>query len=663
MTKVVQPYPGMIITEDVVFEPGEYSFPTSKGIIVAASGITIEGSGAVIRGRGKIGNIHSYDGIGLYANGYDRVTVKGLQLHGFKTGMNIANGAGWLIENNDLSDNYTDPDYGWGDGDSVGALILERVTDSTIAGNTGNRVWNGLELKYSDRNKISGNMFSHCTNVCLKLWNSSNNEIEDNVMNYGIRIAPGEVHARDSTSVLIESGSNNNRILRNDFTYGGDGVFIRSLNGFVSTGNYFEGNDASYAHNNAWEVWDPGNAFIRNTGNHSSYGFWLGGSCHAVLIENEAAYNGLRIANAPEKFGNAGIAVVNGSSSHFTMRRNRIHHNKSVGLAIGYKEGYEANHWIIEQNEITDNATYGVYMKHAKQMYLTGNRMAGNGIGDIYQDMNVSDVIVCDDAEGDPPIAKAALLTERPRTGCAVQFDATSSRDASGGNGLTYLWDLGDGTFSRSATVEHIYEKPGFYRVGLTVISASGTADLAWIDLNVLHADEHVKHRIDLSEAELVTAVPKHSAVLALNERISIGQGPALQLEASSSLVKLQAPIPAEAAAQALSRSGGELSFWMKFSHETWGGFPASALTIRLKQDENRYLQWVASRPLFEWTQIASEARTGWSHIRIPLACEEAGWASSAAGQPDQIGLTRLEIQIASRGGDFTVLLDEIVFV
>ncbi|MBP3962057.1 right-handed parallel beta-helix repeat-containing protein [Paenibacillus lignilyticus] len=664
MTKVVQPYAGMIITEDVVFEPGEYSFPNSKGLIIAANGITVDGSGAIIRGRGKIGNIHSYDGTGLYSNGYDGVTVKGLALHGFKTGMKVTNGSGWVIENNDLSDNYTDPDYGWGDGDSVGALMLERVSDSVIAGNAGNRVWNGLDLKYADRNRITGNNFSHCTNVCLKLWGSSNNEIDGNVMSYGIRIAPGEVHARDSTSVLIESGSNDNRILNNDFTYGGDGVFIRSLNGFVSTGNYFEGNDASYAHNNAWEVWDPGNVFVRNLGNHSSYGFWLGGSCHAVLIENEAAYNGLRIANAPEKFGNAGIAVVNGSSSHFTMRRNRIHHNKSVGLAIGYKEGYEACHWIIEQNEITDNDAYGIYMKHAKQLYIAGNRITGNGSGDIYQDINVSDVIVSE-AEGEPPIAKAALITDRPRARYAVQFDASASRDASGGDQLTYRWDMGDGTVSETAKVEHIYEQAGFYRVGLTVIGPSGTADLDWIDLNVLHAKEQIKHRVQVNQALLAGVVPNHSAVMMMNDDpTSVGDGQALQLQASSSLVKLQLPVPAEIAAQALTKSNrGELSFWIKFSHETWGGFPSSAFTVRLKQDDGRYVQWVSARPLFEWTQIASEARNGWSNIRIPLSGEQTGWVLSDAGNPDRNELSQLELQIASCGGNFTVLFDEIVFV
>ena len=80
---------------------------------------------------------------------------------------------------------------------------------------------------------------------------------------------------------------------RNDITQGGDGIFIRVLNGWVSRGNVFVENDTSYANNNCIESWSPGNTYIRNKANHGSYGFWLGGSDQTVLIGNEAAFNGL----------------------------------------------------------------------------------------------------------------------------------------------------------------------------------------------------------------------------------------------------------------------------------------------------------------------------------------------------------------------------------
>src|SRR5690606_34263120 len=121
------------------------------------------------------------------------------------------------------------------------------------------------------------NQISHCSNVCLKMWRASRNVISDNDFSYGIRQQHSacQVHACDSTSALIETGSDHNEFYRNDFRHGGDGVFIRPLNCVVSTGNYFEENDGSYANNIAWESWSPGHTYVRNKANHSSYGFWL----------------------------------------------------------------------------------------------------------------------------------------------------------------------------------------------------------------------------------------------------------------------------------------------------------------------------------------------------------------------------------------------------
>ena len=482
--ELVVPTPGMVITQDVTFRPGEYYFPNGEGIVIAADNITVDGNGAVLVGPGRAGDPESFLGTAVTSTGHSNVVLKNLTAKGFQLGLKVTNGQNWTITGNNFSDNYTDPDFGWGDGPNFGAVMLVSVHRSAITNNRGERVWNGLHLRYSNENTIRDNYFSHCSNVCLKMWASSRNLIENNVMNYGIRVAPGEVHARDSTSVLIETGSNDNRFLYNDFTHGGDGVFIRPLNGYLSTGNYFEGNDASYAHNNAWECWSPGNIFIRNKGNYSSYGFWLGGSDHTVLISNEAAYNGTIKANAPEPFGNAGIAVVKGSSSHFIMAGNYIHDNKNVGVAIGYKPGYEAYHWIIQQNRIENNATYGIYMYDTRWVDLAGNVLTGNGQGAIYRGSNVSDIFEREATMDDKaPEAHATISARTVYVGEPVTFDASASSDPQGRE-LMFRWDLGDGDISESPLVTHTYVDPGFYRVGLTVNNGH-LADLTWFDVYV----------------------------------------------------------------------------------------------------------------------------------------------------------------------------------
>ncbi len=52
--------------------------------------------------------------------------------------------------------------------------------------------------------------------------------------------------------------------------------------------------------------------------------------------------------------------------------------------------------------------------------------------------------------------------------GTGVVFDGSGSSDADG-DSLTYSWDFGDGASAQGAQVEHSFEKPGKYRVALSV--------------------------------------------------------------------------------------------------------------------------------------------------------------------------------------------------
>jgi parallel beta-helix repeat protein len=260
-------------------------------------------------------------GSALVSENTCRVTLENFVIRNFHTGLHLRNVVGWHIHDNDFSDCYTDPDYGWGEGrEEYAAIYMEEARECVVTQNTGSRAWNGLAMRRCRNNRISDNAFDHCANTAIKMTQSSGNQIRGNDLSWGLRIYPDEVHARDSVGVLIESGSDNNTFTDNDITHGGDGVFIRVLNDWCSVGNLFEDNDCSYANNNAFESWSPGNTYRRNKANWSSYGFWLGGSDNTLLEENEVLHNGKSFSNAPEPFGNAGVAVVKGSSSHFVLR-------------------------------------------------------------------------------------------------------------------------------------------------------------------------------------------------------------------------------------------------------------------------------------------------------------------------------------------------------
>ena len=497
MTRI-RPYPGMVITRSVCFEPGEYDFREGEGITVAADDIVVDGGGAVLRGgcekapqAQKSGaEAFSYAaaadpdnaralgffGTGVRAEGRRGVTIRNLSAGGFDQGLVLKDCRGVTVEGCDFSDCFHDPAWGWDEHGAHGGILLLRTCESRIVRCRANRVWDALALRHSHDNVIEDNDFSHTSDTGLKLWHSCRNTVRRNDFSYGLRIDPGETHARDSAGVLIESGSDGNYFLGNDITHGGDGLFVRVLNGWMSCHNVFEDNDCSYANNNAVEAWADYNTYIGNRANHSSYGFWLGNSDHIVLRGNEAAFNGRLNHNAPEAFGNAGISVVNGSGSHSVISGNRVHDNAGPGIALRHTREDPTRHWLIEDNEIRDNvstgkfAGHGIYLKHARGVILSGNAFSGNQGEDVFMDGDVSDVTTLPGGGEKPgPVAIGPLPG-------IVRAGETVSLRGEGAAGLRWTWDFGDGVRAAAQNPGHAWKAPGLYVLSVTADDGRGAS-------------------------------------------------------------------------------------------------------------------------------------------------------------------------------------------
>ena len=461
------------VTSDVVLDPGR----TYGSIVVKRSGVTIDGRGAWLVGA-KGGPTKEYRGTAITAAGVSGVTLRNINAKGWETGLRVSDAEGWTVENCNFSDNFSDPDFGWGENGRRGGIVLERVRKSVLRKNKANRVWDACALVDSDDNVVESNDFAHASNTCLKLWTACRNTIRGNNLSYGIRIKPGEVHARDSTSVLIESGSNGNRFVNNDCTHGGDGIFVRVLNGWCSMGNVFEGNDCSYANNNGFECWAPRNVFVKNKANHCSYGFWMGGSDETRLIGNEASYNGLASGhhNSPHLpgRGHAGIVFMFGSSSHTLARDNVCAGNNGAGIALvgdldSQGKKWRAYHWVIERNVLSHNR-WGVYAQHADWVVIAGNRYRDNADGDVANDGDVTrltESLGVIAATARPPVAKLDGPTSA-QVGMPASWDASGSVDPAG-HALQFTWDLGDGGFRSGPRLVHEFGQVGFHRVGLNV--------------------------------------------------------------------------------------------------------------------------------------------------------------------------------------------------
>lgn len=618
-----QTAPVTVITEDTVLDPTE-QYGT---LIIAASNITVDGNGVTLQGTAVAPNLRQ--GVAVSAKGQSGVTLRNLNARHFETGLHVIDGQHWTIENCDFSDNFHDEAFGWGENGRRGGIVFERVHHSTLRNNRANRVWDACVLVDSDDNVLANNNFSHASNTCLKLWHASRNTVTGNSLTHGIRIQPGEVHARDSTSVLIESGSKFNRFIDNDCSYGGDGIFIRVLNGWCSTDNYFQGNDCSYANNNGFECWAPRNEFIKNKANHCSYGFWLGGSDQTRLIDNEASFNGLATGqhNSPHLPGNghAGIVFMFGPSSHVLARGNRCVGNNGAGIALigdldsqGAK--WKAQHWIIEHNVLNENR-WGIYAQYADWLQIAHNRFNNNLLDDVHVSDGVSrGHVMLTPPNGEPldPTAIPRVQLEGPsavRVGQTVRFKCTPAT----GTASRYAWDLGDGTTADTQSIEHRFTRAGFYRVGVNASFPAGT-ELAYRDLVVVAdqpelAEDAQQWSFESADGLLCTftADTEHFVSGTSSTRVSIDPY-------HGGMVRLGFP-KSKAAAWSLDTKQS-LGFWLKAINPNMPGWQSNNPEITLHQRDVGTLKLTPKRDLFS-DSANSEAREGWRYVEVPLTADD----------------------------------------
>lgn len=638
-------------------------------LVIRASHVTVEGNGATLIGPGEIGDEKSLAaaGVGILIEGATGVTVRNVNAHGFATGLLIREAEAAEVSDCDFSDNYHNPRHGWGELPARGGIRLERVRLSVLRHNRANRVWNGIELVEADDNLIADNDFSHCSNTCAKLWRASRNKFLGNNLAYGIRIdrAAGEVHARDSTGVLIETGSDDNYWYRNDITQGGDGIFIRPLNRWVSRGNVFVENDASYANNNCVESWSPGNTFIRNRANHGSYGFWLGGSDQTVLLGNEAAFNGLTNGNhnAPEPgFGHGGIVIVGGPASHTRIEGNHLHDNNGAGLAFrgdvaSQGRAWRTEHWIVQQNRIANNR-FGLWGRWGDAILLAANGVTNNAQGNFLT--NVTGLI---ELPADPAIRTAPIAVLRGpevvTTGQVARFDAAASHDPAG-RPLNFHWWL-DGAAGSSPVLERAFSQPGFYRLGLTVDNGA-LAALAWRDVLAV-----------APVARELGTEGESSRWAGEQEQDSDGNGRIVFADDSHALVGSRClrftPDPyrgayATAIYPARRDAGWDFSgktslrFWIKAENPNVPGWQNAGPVVRLLGRAGQ----IEFRPAKDGNLLNdppfSEARWLWMPVVIPLA-GDSQWSRRTEGQVSLERIEAISLSLDSWGGDpFTVWLD-----
>lgn len=296
---------------------------TSPGTVIeiCTDGVTLDLSGVVVDGR-------ETGGVGIRVHDCRDVTISNGAIFGFHYGIRAENVTNLAVRGCMVADNANPIPAGWlpdierpveeGFG---GGIYLNCVIGGAIENNQAGNNFNGISLVRSEHIEVVGNHVSHCGNVGIYLLASSHNEVSHNVAEHCIRYTDRFwCDTADSAGILLESGSNRNRIIGNNLRYSGDGFFIRAHNREPSNDNLITGNDGSYSPNNAFEAgFSSGNVFANNIANYSNYGFWLGYSTNTTVRGNEIKAN---------RFD--GIAIEHG-------RDNVIEHNRISGNRIGIR--------------------------------------------------------------------------------------------------------------------------------------------------------------------------------------------------------------------------------------------------------------------------------------------------------------------------------------
>ena len=359
------------------FQPSQYGglqAPSAYGVIIeiCTDGVALDLAGAVLDGEGAGGV-----GVGIWIHDCQDVTITHGMLMGFHYGIRAESVSNLTIRDCVVSDNTNPLDANWlpdieapmeeGFG---GGIYLRNVRDSVVENNLANNNFNGISLVQCDRNVIRGNNASYCGNVGIYLLASCDNEVSDNRAEHCIRYTDRFwCDTADSAGMLLEHGSNRNRIIGNSLRYSGDGFFIRAHNREPSNGNLVSGNDGSYSPNNAFEaVFSAGNVFEGNIANYSNYGFWLGYSTDITVRRNEIRAN---------RFD--GIAIEHG-------RDNRIEDNHVAGNRNGIRlwsdsttgESPRRAH-VISGNSVERCRESGISITNDHYVELADNQFGRNG--------------------------------------------------------------------------------------------------------------------------------------------------------------------------------------------------------------------------------------------------------------------------------------------
>ena len=404
-----------------------------NGIIhITGDSITVDFKGARLHGSADTVLPDEYAGTGVRITG-KHVTVRNLNVSGFKVGIHALGAHHLTLEDCDVSDNFRQrlgstadredsSDWLWphqNDNNEwmmkYGAgLCVEDSNEVTIRRLVARNVQNGIILDNVQESFIYDNDCSFLSGWGLALWRSNHNQITRNALDFCIRGYSHGVYNRgqDSAGLLMFEQCSDNTIVENSITHGGDGIFAfsgkealgevaprdgeKNENWYRSRGNrqnIIMHNDCSYAAAHGIELtFGFDNSLLANRlVNNAICGVWGGYSHRTIIAGNTIEANG-EMAYGLER---GGVNIEHGMGNW--VQANTFANNK-CGVHLWWDEDWDFQKlpWAkVNMTDASRNVIYGnTFTKDDLAIHLratTRTFIIGNTFEDVGAEMDADD--------------------------------------------------------------------------------------------------------------------------------------------------------------------------------------------------------------------------------------------------------------------------------
>ncbi|MFN8139831.1 MAG: right-handed parallel beta-helix repeat-containing protein [Fimbriimonadales bacterium] len=316
-TQAISLKPGQAITRSGRVLQREYLLPSkddsgkTSAITIRGANLVVDFGGATLRGTAQNTSPDLRNGTAVIVSG-SNITIKNLNVHGYKIGLIARNVNGiklincdfsynWkqkllsTLEREDSSDwmsyhrNEKDEWLRYGCGVYLRGCNNFEVQKMTCTGGQ-----NGLMLMECNNGLVWNSDLSFLSGCGLAMYLSSDNRVMHNKIDWCVRGYSHGVYNRgqDSAGIIIYEQSNRNTFAYNSVTHGGDGFFLWAGQTTMDTGhggcndNLLYANDFSHAPTNGVEMTFSRNKVVNNLMDECWHGIWGGYSYDSIILGN-----------------------------------------------------------------------------------------------------------------------------------------------------------------------------------------------------------------------------------------------------------------------------------------------------------------------------------------------------------------------------------------